>query len=522
MKNVFISFSSKQTDEAMNICHFIEEHGFNCFIATRDLIPGEEYAAQLLANIDEANVLVLLLSKDSNSSVQCLREIEYAVRSKTPILVYPLEQVTLARSMEYFLMTHQWITDYGDKQENLISSIERIVTRDLEKASMHCSAPSDDSNIQDDKRSSNALTMGEAPSEKPKKSSSKKALIVAASALAILALAVVLFITIASKNPNNDHDKGTKKEKNTEYVSDDKDTDKENLNDKNSDDNTNVKDSDDIGSNNNNGEEDSDDDDTIKDDATEICHYNVGDTVVFGNYYDEPIEWRVIKVNDDGTMMLISKYLLSFKVFDAAEGGEYNNYDGTDYWSFENHIIDDDELSKLVRGCNDWSTSNIRTWLNSDTEVVEYEDQAPTKKAVGNNFYSSEPGFLYAFTESERNTIVGITHDSKIDKVFLLSSSELTWLKAAGIPVYASPTDAAIANSDADHSYTSFTDAVNVDSYYWWLRDSDDLKANEAYMVATEYEEDDEVLTSSVGASNFGIRPVVCVKYDSQDITKVQ
>ena len=57
MKKVFISFSSKQTEEAKRICHLLESQGISCFISTRDLMPGEEYAAQLLNHIDEAKVV---------------------------------------------------------------------------------------------------------------------------------------------------------------------------------------------------------------------------------------------------------------------------------------------------------------------------------------------------------------------------------------------------------------------------------------------------------------------------------
>ena len=97
MKNVFLSFSSKQTNEAERICNYLESHGLSCFFSTRDLIPGEEYAAQLLDRIDEASVLVLLLSASSNESPHVLREVEYAVSHNTPILVYSLEPVTLSK-----------------------------------------------------------------------------------------------------------------------------------------------------------------------------------------------------------------------------------------------------------------------------------------------------------------------------------------------------------------------------------------------------------------------------------------
>ena len=476
MKDVFISFSSKQTNEAMHICEFIEKHGFNCFIATRDLIPGEEYAAQLLQNIDESKAVVFILTKDSNTSVQCLREIEYAVRSNTPILVYPLEQVKLERSLEYFLMTHQWITDYGNKEDNLISSIDRIVKRNAEICSEKAQNYRDVNNVEQAKAKTS-------PSPKL-----KIATIIACTTLLLILVIAIVFLSFINKQ--NDPS--------TDYASH---NDKEQTTDDGDEDNAKEKD--------------------IKESDIQNTNYNVGDTVVFGHYLDEPITWRVIKVCDDGTMYLISEHILSMKVFDAAEGGEYNNYDGVDYWSFENHIIDDNELCVLVRGSNEWKSSNIRTWLNSSDEVVKYEDQAPTHKAVDHNSYSNEPGFLYNFTKDEQNSLVEITHDTKKDKVFLLSSGELDWMKDAGISIYAVPTDSCLANNDEKDVYESFSSTYRTKTYYWWLRDSSSEKANEANAVCSEYE-DIEIITSSVGATNFGVRPVVCVNIDSDVIEKVK
>lgn len=484
MKNVFISFSSKQTDEAMEMCRFVESHGYECFIATRDLIPGEEYAAQLLANIDESNVLVLLLSQDSNTSVQCLREIEYAVRSKTPIIVYPLEQVVLARSMEYFLMTHQWITDYGDKKENLISSIERIVSRVQKNTSTHCNS----SEYSNDNGLSNGNDELKEPKTPPvilpargrgkyiKKSTKIMVATIILFSLIIIALLAVLFYTRSNTALHDTNDTSSS-----------------------------VGSSIDTSTNN-----------SPSNKSQPV--YNVGDTVTLGSYYNAPIEWRVIKVNDDGTMYLISRYILTIKAFDSAEGGEYNNYDGVDYWSYDNHIIDDPNICIMARGSNVWSDSNIRTWLNSSDEVVDYEDQAPTKKAVGDNFYSSEAGFLYNFNKDEQDALVGVTHDSKIDKVFLLSSAELKWLTDAGISLYTEPTEECTQHNDDKAYYEDFVATYSTKNYYWWLRDSYPDKANEAYLCYPDIEEDITYKPASVGISTYGIRPVICVDMSSSAI----
>ena len=103
---------------------------------------------------------------------------------------------------------------------------------------------------------------------------------------------------------------------------------------------------------------------------------NTGTVVRFGRYKwhpngkPEPIEWLVLKL-EDGKMLLISKYVLDYRVFD--------------------------------RKLQSYENSEIRTWLNGD-------------------FFSE------AFSNEEKDRILsGMPHDSalKEDKVFLLSRQEV-------------------------------------------------------------------------------------------------
>lgn len=477
MKKVFISFSSIQTDEAERICEMLENNNIKCFISTRDLMAGEEYAAQLLYNIDKADAMVLLLSKDSNDSPHVLREVEYAVSHDTPIIVYQYEEVELSKSMEYFLMTHQWITDKTDKDKRLVESIGRL--KNIKKKSFN--------KLKEKSESTDNV-------QEPKVPTGFKLLIgiIIVMFIVIIVLLVLLFVNSKNSNDKNDavvlteSDKSNDTGENTE-----KDRDSENAVDK-----------DDVKENKN------------------IPDYKVGEYVTFGTYYDTPIEWRIIKINEDDTMILLSVDILTMKIYDAAEGGEYNHYQGVDYWSYENHIIEDDDISVMVRGSNEWATSNIRTWLNSDKEVVDYKDQAPTRSAAGLNFYSNEPGFLFNFTDEEKASIVALQHNTSEEGVFLLSSAELKWLKDEGLPVYAKPSEQCLNHDNERYYYDSFVDYSHVDSYYWWLRDSSGEKANEVNAVVTEYEDDLTYTTQSAGASALGVRPAVCVDMASDAILR--
>ena len=107
--SIFISHSSKDADVALKICEILEKNGKECFIAPRDIRMGKEYAEEIVNGIDYAEAMVLLMSEHANKSPHVLREVERAVSKSIPILVYALEKVELSKSMEYFLMSHQWM-----------------------------------------------------------------------------------------------------------------------------------------------------------------------------------------------------------------------------------------------------------------------------------------------------------------------------------------------------------------------------------------------------------------------------
>lgn len=105
---IFISYSSKDQKEAFKVCELLEKNGKKCFIAPRDIRMGREYGEEIVDGIDGSEMMILLLSNNSNQSPHVLREVERAVSKNIPILTCKLEDVELSKSMEYFLMTHQW------------------------------------------------------------------------------------------------------------------------------------------------------------------------------------------------------------------------------------------------------------------------------------------------------------------------------------------------------------------------------------------------------------------------------
>ena len=251
---------------------------------------------------------------------------------------------------------------------------------------------------------------------------------------------------------------------------------------------------------------------------------NLGDKVLFGTYLEEPIEWRVIQLDENGAAVLISEYILTMKAFSAADSGSFNyDDDGNSYWSVGETEADRDlELQAYVRGNSSWAQSDLRKWLNSDKENVVYDGIGPVASAMCNikNGYASEAGFLTGFTVQEREAILPTVHltngnacaggpVSSTDLVYLLSEEELSWLMEADVSIRTKPTALAV-EQDQTKWYKMFSLDFGIDAYYWWLRDPVPEKSSNCYYVSNGYT---GALLSEMeaGAEGVGIRPALCV-----------
>lgn len=435
---IFLSHSSKDAAIAGQICEQLEKNGIKCFIAPRDIRPGKEYAEEIINGIDNSAAMILLMSQSANGSPHVLREVEHAVSGGTPILVYKIEEVALSKSMEYFLMTHQWVSakpreDYAD----IVAYAKDLTAEDKTD------------------------TAGDDADKNRRGTAGRKAGIFAAAAL-VLAIAVIACFAMRGSETG---------ETNSEPVS-----------------------------------------------------VQVGETVLFGSYLNEDIEWRVLRISEDETQaVLVASYILTMKAYDAAESGRFN-YDGDeDYWTRKFEAGDDMALQARVRGNSDWSVSNLRTWLNADAEVVAYSDQPPVAAAMAEkkNGYQNEAGFLCGFTQEERNAIVeteivtrgnALTETGSVttyDRVWLLSLDELAWFDEAGMRKLTSPTEAAV-EQDQSGWYSLDYNEYGVECLSWWLREPVSEAASLCYLVDNGYTEN-VTRQENAGLEGFGVRPALTV-----------
>ncbi len=106
---VFISHSSEDKETADVLCSALEGAGMSCWIAPRDVRPGQFFPGEIKRAIEHCRVMVLIFSAHSNSSVHVLREIDFATRARAHIVNFRIEKVAISDDLDYFLALPHWL-----------------------------------------------------------------------------------------------------------------------------------------------------------------------------------------------------------------------------------------------------------------------------------------------------------------------------------------------------------------------------------------------------------------------------
>lgn len=125
--DVFISHSERNKNVALAICAALESMKVRCWIAPRDIRPGEKFGAAIVNAIRNSRIMVVVFSADSNASEHVAREVERAVHSKLIIMPFKIDNVEPTPEMEYFLATSHWLDALSLPMEENIKKLADAV-----------------------------------------------------------------------------------------------------------------------------------------------------------------------------------------------------------------------------------------------------------------------------------------------------------------------------------------------------------------------------------------------------------
>ncbi len=125
--DVFLSYSSKDKNWADAACAVLERHRIRCWIAPRDITPGDEWGAAIVKGIKGSRIMVLIFSGHANASAQVRREVERAISQGMTVLPLRVEDVRPKGAMEYALSNTHWLDAFTPPVERQLEVLARSV-----------------------------------------------------------------------------------------------------------------------------------------------------------------------------------------------------------------------------------------------------------------------------------------------------------------------------------------------------------------------------------------------------------
>lgn len=122
---IFVSHASLDRKVADTLCAALECRGVPCWIASRDVEPGESFQDAIANAIEGAPAMVLVFSDNCNRSQEIRKEVALAGQHSVPIIPVRIEDVLPSGGFKYELATRQWI----DLFQGWEDAVDRIVGR---------------------------------------------------------------------------------------------------------------------------------------------------------------------------------------------------------------------------------------------------------------------------------------------------------------------------------------------------------------------------------------------------------
>jgi len=125
--DVFISYASADKAIADAVCAAIEKEKIRCWVAPRDIQPGQEWPNAIVNAISSSKIMVLVFSSNSNNSPQVRKELSLAVNTEVIVIPLKIENIPLDGSMQYFLADTHWLDAMNPPSEKQIKKLVRTV-----------------------------------------------------------------------------------------------------------------------------------------------------------------------------------------------------------------------------------------------------------------------------------------------------------------------------------------------------------------------------------------------------------
>lgn len=118
---LFVSHHSSKYDVALHVERALARHGVDCWIAPRDVEPGEAFDSAIMGAIRDGAGVLLLFCSQSDKSPHVKRELILADNAHKAIIPLRLEEI-VPDDLAYHLASAQWI-DWLERRDDSIARI---------------------------------------------------------------------------------------------------------------------------------------------------------------------------------------------------------------------------------------------------------------------------------------------------------------------------------------------------------------------------------------------------------------
>jgi TIR domain len=129
--DVFISYAKEDKTTSDTICLNLENIGIQCWIAPRNIAPGEKYAPAIVHAIDTAKIVVVVFSHYSEQSAHVRTEIERAFNQGKTIIPFRIENIEPSDEIQYFIGSRQWLDAFSGSLEEHTNRLAGIIRKNL-------------------------------------------------------------------------------------------------------------------------------------------------------------------------------------------------------------------------------------------------------------------------------------------------------------------------------------------------------------------------------------------------------
>ena len=133
--DVYICYSSKDSEIANRVCEALEKSNIKCWIAPRNVEVGKDFSSQIKEAIESSKIVVLISSRNAYESHFVKEEIKYGDNIDKSIFVVNTDGCLPPDDFELSFRNVAGISDYDqqDSLKHLANSIEHMFTEGIYK-----------------------------------------------------------------------------------------------------------------------------------------------------------------------------------------------------------------------------------------------------------------------------------------------------------------------------------------------------------------------------------------------------